>query len=141
MLCVYDLVFSAPPFHFSQSPILAGVPEIPAADMVEVSLRYGNTFVLVDMLPPDLFALLRPHALGAKLVVPFTALIVVDAGPFAVYGTYLGGYVTVGLAGNAVATTGRNIAVLSMAAEPNRPATPNRKAVAPNIKFTSFKNQ
>ena len=78
MLCVCGLVSSAPPFHFSQSPILAGVPEIPAADMVEVSLRYGNTFVLVDMLPPDLFALLRPGIFGAKLVVPLAALVVVD---------------------------------------------------------------
>ena len=78
MLCVYDLVFSAPPFHLSKPAILAGVPEIPAADMVEVSLGHGNTFVLVDMLPPDLFALLRPHALGAKLVVPLASLVVVD---------------------------------------------------------------
>ena len=62
MLCVYGLVSSAPPFHLSQSPILAGVPEIPAADMVEVSLGHGNAFVLVDMLPPDLFALLWPRS-------------------------------------------------------------------------------
>lgn len=78
MLCVYGLVSPIAPFHLSKPAILAGVPEIPAADMIEVSLRYGNTFVLVNMLPPDLFALLRPHALGAKLVVPLAALVVVD---------------------------------------------------------------
>ncbi len=78
MLCVCGLVSSAPPFYLGKPAILAGVSEIPAADMVEVSLRYGNTFVLVNMLPPDLFALLRPGIFGAKLVVPLAALVVVD---------------------------------------------------------------
>lgn len=97
---------SAASLSLAKPPILAGIPEIPAADMVEVSLRYGNTFVLVDMLPPDLFALLRPYALGAKLVVPFTALIVVDAGPFAAHSTHLSRNIVVGLAGDTVASGG-----------------------------------
>ena len=106
MLCVCGLVSSVPPFHLSKPAILTGVPEIPAADMIEVSLRHGNTFVLVNMLPPDLFALLRPHALGAKLVVPFTALIVVDAGPFAAHSTDLSRNIIIGLAGDTVASGG-----------------------------------
>ena len=107
------LVSSAPPFHLGQPSILAGVPEIPAADMVEVSLRYGNAFVLVNMLPPDLFALFGPGVFRAKLVVPFAALVVVSAGPFAAHSTHLSRNIIVGLAGNAIATAGRNIAVLS----------------------------
>ena len=103
---------SAASLSLAKSPILAGVPEIPAADMIEVSLRHGNTFVLVNMLPPDLFALLRPHALGAKLVVPFTALIVVDAGPFAAHSTDLSRNIIIGLAGDTVASGGA-AAVLS----------------------------
>ena len=33
---VCGLVFSTTPFHLSKPAILAGVPEIPAADMIEV---------------------------------------------------------------------------------------------------------
>ena len=102
MLCVCGLVSSASPFHLSQPSILAGVPEIPAADMVQVSLGHGNAFVLVNMLPPDLFALFRPSVFGAKLVVPFTALVVVDAGPFAAHSTHLSRNIIVGLTGDTI---------------------------------------
>ena len=102
-----------PSLHLSKAAILAGVPEVPAADMVEVSLGYGDTFILVDMLPPDFLALFRPSIFRAKLIVPFATLIVVSAHPFLVYSTDLGGNITVGHTGDTITTAGRNIAVLS----------------------------
>ena len=80
--------------------------------MVQVSLGHGNTLVLVDMLPPNLFALFWPSVFRAKLVVPLAALVVVDAGLFAAHSTHLSRNIIIGLAGDAVSSGGA-AAVLS----------------------------